>query len=345
MFSKKLDFLMNVTNTHNSALAASICIDASAVSRLRNGKRSLPRFHNFLPQMALFFAERLTEDYQKKAVADQIISSMPWPESTDDAASIICLWFFKSDETENSPPDPEILKITNTRLHKYEHCINRSKLSVSQMPRFFYGEQGFRDSILAFMDAVISDGQPRELLLFCEEEPGWQANDAGFPAQWTRRFVEALQLGCTVKIIHDYARPVDGMLQGFTWWLPYCLNGAVIPYYCPKVRDSMHNRSLFVAPGLAALQTTVVGKRSSKDLAQLIYEPAAVTSLEYEYNSYLEKCSPLLELLQSDENLHFLERLLGMERQPDAFTIASLTQALAALPNMDYGKHLPQNSL
>ena len=42
-FSEKLDYLMKVTNTTNSALASSTSLDASYISRLRRGVRNLLR--------------------------------------------------------------------------------------------------------------------------------------------------------------------------------------------------------------------------------------------------------------------------------------------------------------
>ena len=42
-FAEKLNFLMDVTKTPNSALAHNVALDASYISRLRNGSRKLPR--------------------------------------------------------------------------------------------------------------------------------------------------------------------------------------------------------------------------------------------------------------------------------------------------------------
>ncbi len=332
MFSKKLDFLMNLTNTHNVALATAINIDASAVSRLRNGKRSLPKYHDFLPQMALYFAARLTEDYQKRAAADQIAPNRSWPEDIADASNIICLWLLSSDELQLCSIERLISEIADLNSPTYDNSPAQVRQANAQMSRFFYGEQGFRDSILAFMDTVIADGHPRELLMFCEENPGWLANDRFFADEWSKRFGQALQLGCTVKIIHNSTHSIDEMLEGIAWWLPLYLTGAVVPYYYPKICDNQHKRSLFVASGLAALQTTVVGKRGYKDLVQLIDDPHAVSSLEYEYTCYLSKCSPLTELLQNDESFVLAERLIELERQRGDSIIAHLTPALSTMP-------------
>jgi len=42
-FADKLDFLMSTTKTTNSALAHYLVLDASYISRLRTGKRRIPK--------------------------------------------------------------------------------------------------------------------------------------------------------------------------------------------------------------------------------------------------------------------------------------------------------------
>lgn len=96
MFAQKLDFLMSLTNTHNIELAQAIDVDASAISRLRSGKRKLPKTQDFLPTMGAFFAKQLINEYQKKTAADTICPGKPWPDDAESAAEQICLWLVKT---------------------------------------------------------------------------------------------------------------------------------------------------------------------------------------------------------------------------------------------------------
>ena len=47
-FSEKLDLLMSLTGTSNSALGRALSYDPSYISRVRAGKRGLPRRQPFL---------------------------------------------------------------------------------------------------------------------------------------------------------------------------------------------------------------------------------------------------------------------------------------------------------
>lgn len=65
-FFEKLNFLMDITNTTNSALARYVILDTSYISRLRNGKRQPPHNTKIINQMAAYFARNCSEEYQKR---------------------------------------------------------------------------------------------------------------------------------------------------------------------------------------------------------------------------------------------------------------------------------------
>ena len=67
---EKLDFLMNITNTSNSALALNIKLDPSHISRLRRGERNALKNEACIGAMGAYFARHCEEDYQQKALAE-----------------------------------------------------------------------------------------------------------------------------------------------------------------------------------------------------------------------------------------------------------------------------------
>ncbi len=64
-FEEKFNYLMNLTGTHNSELARSVAIDASLVSRWRNGSRSPAANQAMMEALGKFFAAKLKSGYQK----------------------------------------------------------------------------------------------------------------------------------------------------------------------------------------------------------------------------------------------------------------------------------------
>ena len=92
MFAEKLNFLMDITKSRNSVLANAVSLDASHVSRLRNGGRRLPKNQAFLRPMSEFFARGIKADYQKKVLREALGITGEWPLGEEAAAKIICSW-------------------------------------------------------------------------------------------------------------------------------------------------------------------------------------------------------------------------------------------------------------
>lgn len=86
---EKIDFLMKITGTQNAALGKALSYDASYISRIRNGKRGLPLQQPFIEPAAEFFANAITQDYQIKAVCDEMHLTAAWPKNKAEAAKII----------------------------------------------------------------------------------------------------------------------------------------------------------------------------------------------------------------------------------------------------------------
>lgn len=105
MFSERLNFLMSLTNSKNSRLAAAANIDASYVSRLRRGDRALPKGQNYLNNVAKYLARRITGDFQRTIVRRTFpIDEIPRDE--DEFAALIAEWLTAPD----APPEPRRTK-------------------------------------------------------------------------------------------------------------------------------------------------------------------------------------------------------------------------------------------
>ena len=82
MFSEKLNFLISIIGISGGELATAISLDPSYISRLRHGKRALPKEHLFMEPIALYFATHIKNDYQKKLVSEAMGITLDWPEGS-----------------------------------------------------------------------------------------------------------------------------------------------------------------------------------------------------------------------------------------------------------------------
>ena len=91
-FSERLDFLMSLTNTTNSALARELSFDASYISRIRNGKRGMPLHQPFIDPAAAYLASRVREPYQIQTVEQALHAVGGWPSAADKQTQIVASW-------------------------------------------------------------------------------------------------------------------------------------------------------------------------------------------------------------------------------------------------------------
>lgn len=139
MFAKKLDFIMNLTNSHNIELARAIDVDASSISRLRTGKRPLPKAQSFLPDMCTYFARRMTDDYQKKTAAAAICPGESFPEDTERAAELLCSWLAQGNETQMGSVELLLNSVSTLRFPSSPAAVTVEPISISPANRLYYG--------------------------------------------------------------------------------------------------------------------------------------------------------------------------------------------------------------
>ena len=90
--ARKLDFLMRLTGTQNSTLGRALSFDASYVSRLRSGQRTLSRNRDLILPLAAYFSRNASRDGQKAALAKRICPNVPWPESLEERTKLLARW-------------------------------------------------------------------------------------------------------------------------------------------------------------------------------------------------------------------------------------------------------------
>ncbi len=299
MMSKKLDYLMKLTNTQNAALGRALRFDASYISRIRNGKRGLPSEQSFIWPAAVFFAERITENYQKEALVKELHLNQPYPESRGVAAHLIASWM-KSGTGEPSPLSriianmsvPAVLPdVSDSGTGALPSEAAKAEVSL------YYGNAGKREGVLAFLRELIDAGEPLTLLLNSDEDMAWLYEEPGFVRQWERMMIRLIRNGCRIKIIHTINRDANEMWEAVQKWLPLYKTGSIEPFYYPRLRDGVRRHTLFVAAGRSSFFSGSVRGQQGDALNQLIRDRTAVRALEQEFQAFLSLCCALMELV------------------------------------------------
>lgn len=317
--SAKIDFLMKVTNIQNAMLAHALNFDASYISRIRTGKRGLPPKQPFIEPACELFARNVREQYQKDALANTLELSGPWPADQGTATRLLIAWL--QGQSGNSGPlgasAPE---------SKVQRAVDKAPGTPAQV-QLFFGDAGRREGACAFLGYLAKSGYSGTLLLQSDESINWMY-DERFASKWASLIVALSQAGCTFRIVHTVTRDSGEMWEGVHKWLSLYMTGAFEPYYYPRPRDGVRNRSLFVAPGSCALTANSVRGMQGDALSVLTYDPEAVTALQHEFEAYLNLCIPLMTRVLPDSTPNLGARASDLLGTPTALFAANIGNAL-----------------
>jgi len=357
-FSDKLDFLMSMTKTTNSALAHFLVLDASYISRLRTGKRRMPKDRELISRICGYLAERLSYAANRSIVLD-LVKAAP----DDNLAGSLADWLMRDNRAYTGAHDEaydSALDRGGAEVGQVERFLsNLSSLAPSPAPKtppspdtsaemltiadepvqVFYGAEGKRRAAELFLTEVAQSSKPQTLLLHSSEEMSWLTDDPAFTAKWAALMFSVLSRGNRIKIIHAIDRGFDEMLDSIASWMPLYMSGLIEPYYYPKKRDNVFKQTMFIAPQTAAVVSQSVNNETANAANILLRNKEAVAAFVTEFNEYLSLCRPLLKIFTERDRGAFLDTLIEFEKgEVDAIektsSLSTLTMPKALLAEL-----------
>lgn len=332
-FHDKLRFLMILTNTTNSSLAKQTSLDASHISRLKNGSRHLVPGADYLNKMASYFSKNLKEEYSISALKDAIEVDLGTELDMNHLCEAIHHWFHSEISAENTHLTDFLHRFSSFAFDAPSKQHSVATIIPNKNPiQIFYGISGKRAAVLEFLSAIIHNNKPMTLLLYSDENMSWLTDDRTFAAKWSSLLQDVILLGCKIKIIHNINRDLDEMLSAISKWLPLYMTGAIEPYYYPKVKDGVFKRTLFVAPTVCALISTSIGNQD-RTAANMVYSDfQAVDTFQQEFETYLTLCRPLMQILTKREQAACIRLLLDFDQHESDTMLLNNGLSLVTMP-------------
>lgn len=329
LIANKLNFLMRVTGIRNNMLSRALAFDPSHISRIRNGERGLPSHREFILPAAGFFARAVRSVSQKRVLASHLSPGKPWPESVEEATYLIAKWM------------EEGLQINHEELNHYLEQTNPSSESSNRMKssaeayvtNYYPGNEGKRQCVLRFLSDLVAAEEPVTLLLHSEERMEWIYENPDFAKQWGALLVTLLQRGSRIVIVHTINRSFEEMVEAVSKWAPLYAAGAIEPYYTSRLRDTVFQRTLFIAKGKSAIMAHSTGNPGVNRLNILTNDPVAVNALEQEFNDFLAMCQPLMQILTPSSFLKIIPVLGTFRKAKGDLMQLHITPSLITLPD------------
>ncbi|MBO4637223.1 MAG: hypothetical protein J5685_08780 [Clostridiales bacterium] len=342
MFSDRLDFLMKMTDTSNSALGHAVSLDPSYISKIRRGIRKAPKHEEIIDSICDFITKRLTDDKRRGAVSDVVLKGFPLPASPDSVSRVLKLWML-DDSSSKGKETPDLL--AEVLKHNKRTAAAEKKKGTSgergSGVNIYYGNEGKREAAREFLSHAASHaGKAKTILLFSNEDMSWMSESPRFLTEWAGLLSALLAGGTVIKVIHTVTRDLNEMISAVGSWMPLYLRGSIEPYYCPKLRDDIYRRSLFVAPGICAMTSTSVGTNTEGMANMVFYDRSAVDAFAEEFRSYFVLCRSLMKTVREDADTVFLDKLKTLFEKGEPVCTAGAAPLFLTLPEK-YLKDVP----
>lgn len=336
-FSEKLDLLMSMTKTSNSLLSLNTALDASYISRLRNGKRKPVKKGDYIESMAAYFSKNLNEKYQLTSLQNAMGLEKSLPNGQERLKLLISEWLRDDSDEKISSLEGFLDDFSNFSFSKSTIEINGTqdiiKLNENETEAH-YGIKGKRQVVIAFLSNVIMSDKKQTLLLFSDENMEWLTGSTEFTTIWTNLMQQVIMKGNKIKIIHTVSRDLDEMLAAIGKWMPLYMTGAIEPYYYPKKRDGVFRRTLFVSPDVAAVTASSFGKSQDGGANLFTREKEMINGLKDEFDAFLSMCRPLMKIFTPHNRKHYFEILLEFEKESSDTIIKSEPLSIMTMPSV-----------
>lgn len=325
-FGERLDAIMTMTELSNIRLSRLVHIDASLISRYRNGVRSPQGNRQIASRMSHVLFERLQKNGQMKDLS----RLMQVPEDMIDEEDFV-FWLYQDSDLQ----DRNVL-IAENLLEDFDSFTGDTGIELpsvkeaappeilSDKRTAYLGEEGLRSAVLRFLGNVLS-GNAKELFLYSDEGMDWLISDREYLAKWASLMGAAVRNGTHIWIIHNIDRNAEELSKAISSWLPLYTSGMIESFYCKQRQTSHFNHTIFLAPGLACIEGFHVAGTGGGGIYHYHTGEAELRALEEEYRQLMQHARPLvrfgtLEPGPSGEEVAVIQ---------SALTVASMPRSLA----------------
>jgi len=309
MFCRKLDCIMELTQTTNSDLSRKLPLSPSYICRLRSGKRKLPKVAPFLPNLAEYFVKKLKEK-------DWV--TLGFEEVPDFKEKDLMKWFLERDE----------------------NLLSEKNMESKRLFDFYFGEEGKRLLVLQFFEDVLKCEKKQTLFLYSSENVAWLISDPFFFNEWQKILIKILEKGNSIVIVHNFNRNLHEMYKSIEKWIPVYMTGKIEPYFCNYLRDGIFQQSFFIAPESGAIVSSSVKNDTEKMPNFYFRSTEIIDALIREYNNFLKISTPFLTCYH--EYNRFLEDFFldedSIYSSNSGFSLATLPKEIVNVMDDNYIK-------
>ncbi len=331
VFGERLNMLMELTECSNISLGRQLHLDASYISRFRNGLRSPRPNSETLDGICAVLVKRcLAQDKEEKLC--EILDVKRAPENDEGwYAEMLGGWLLEREAesdgnlAETFTESIDSFSLSNAfSLPAFEDVTDT--VVTEAKDAVYFGREGLQNAVIRFLAAAIN-APNSELWLYSDQNTDWLVQDRSFRVKWAALMFECVKRGIRIKIIHNIDRNPAEMLEALNSWLPLYMSGLIESFYCRKQRNSRFSNTFFLCPGLACIDgRNVAGHEDVDGRYRFDTEEAVLASQKAMFDALLEESDPLVRIVPA-----VMDKSVTAGEEGGS-TVLSSTLSLSTLP-------------
>ncbi|AVM70304.1 hypothetical protein C3V36_14250 [Lachnospiraceae bacterium oral taxon 500] len=341
-FGQKLNAIMQLAELSNIRLGKLLNVDASYISRFRNGFCSPAANPELMKNICQTLLKRLHEQKKLSQLAALIHVSKAELTNGEQSLALFGNWLFDLEGEDSSPFVVEMIDqfgSVSAGIIKPPLAFEAAagKEILSDMASIYYGTEGLKRAVIRFLGNVVAHKE-KELFLYSDQNMDWMLSDPVFLAKWTTLMILCVSGETKINIIHNINRDLSEMANAIKSWMPLYPSGMIRSYYCKTTNKSRFSTTLFFCPGYACISgVNVIGTESENGIYRYDTEPVQLDKHMAAYQALLAQSGELIHIYKSFDlsrlgitgsaPFSFLGNTLSLATMPPATLSSVLTRA------------------
>lgn len=309
----RLNAVMELAELSNVRFGQLLNLDASYISRFRNGQRSPASNPQMMDDICSVLLKRLTEQDKLSEFAALAKAPKGKPKDEEEAFFMLREWLFNTGMDLNTPAVEKLLKNIEAFVpHTVHQLITTAEIAERSESdtgeSVYYGTDGLRRAVLRFLYGVMRR-KMKAIYLYSDQNLEWMQDDAEFNSQLFALLLGCLSNGTKIIIIHNLDRASGEIFGAIYNWLPLYMSGGITSYCFRRQNRSRFSYSLFLCPGYAGIEGGgVVGDEGEHGIYRYDTDAEILNAHSAAFEAMLATSKPLVNVYDSDD----AERLAAM---------------------------------
>ncbi|MCR4644724.1 MAG: hypothetical protein K5695_04860 [Oscillospiraceae bacterium] len=289
-FGERLDAVMRLTELSNVRFGKMISLDASYISRFRNGVRSPRSNPDTVSAICRVLFERICQQGRLEGL--ERLMGQTLPADRGDAFVAFSGWLCDFSPEQADPTVEGLLASIETFSAKEKRPLPVSASDEHPERSVYTGGSGLREAVMRFLTEVLRKNG-KELWLYSDVSIDWMTEEPGFLEKWSSLMHACLRNGVQIRVIHHVDRRQGELLAAIRTWLPLYMAGTIRSFCLRPEEYGRFSHTLFLCPEVACIE----GYHPVGSTGLFRYHDRSMTAVLCDmFDALCSKAAPLVQI-------------------------------------------------